>query len=141
MFDYEANYVKNYDGDTITFSIDLGFDTFRQINVRLLGINTPEIRGGTTDTKILAKAAKQYVFDVLSTAGYIRIKTIKDSTDKYGRYLAEVIYSPDKISKGTLVKIRQNPFEKLLKTGSLAVFKDLSNELLNKCAGTVSYTP
>ena len=141
MFDYEVFFIRNYDGDTISLSIDLGFDTFREITVRLLGVNTSEIRGGTTDTKILAKAAKQYVFDVLSNAEYIRVKTIKDSTDKYGRYLAEIIYTPDKISKETLVKIRQNPFEELLKTRSLADFKDLSNELLNKCAGTVLYKP
>ena len=41
-----VRYVRNYDGDTITFDIDgLHSIVGKNISVRVLGIDTPEIRG------------------------------------------------------------------------------------------------
>ena len=41
---YHAKIVKVYDGDTCTCEIDLGFNITRRVKIRLVGINTPEIR-------------------------------------------------------------------------------------------------
>ena len=41
---YIAEVVSVYDGDTCTCIVDLGFKTSVRIKVRLIGIDTPEIR-------------------------------------------------------------------------------------------------
>ena len=43
-FFYVAEVVKVYDGDTCTCVVDLGFKLSARIKVRLVGIDTPEIR-------------------------------------------------------------------------------------------------
>ena len=93
MYEYNAEYIKNYDGDTITFMVDLGFDCFRKIRVRLMGVDTPEMRGGTTESKEAAKKAQKFVETELSLASMIVIKTDKDKS--FDRYVAEVWYSTD----------------------------------------------
>ena len=46
MYEYKATVTKVYDGDTITVDFDLGFGILiRKQKIRLLGINTPEVRG------------------------------------------------------------------------------------------------
>tara|TARA_B100000212_G_scaffold83326_1_gene60291 strand:- start:1224 stop:1592 length:369 start_codon:yes stop_codon:yes gene_type:complete len=52
---YVAEVVSVYDGDTCTCVVDLGFKTFQRIKVRLLGVDTPEIR-----TKDLKEKEKGY---------------------------------------------------------------------------------
>ena len=46
MYEYRATVTDVYDGDTITVDIDLGLRTFKKgLKIRLLRVNTPEIRG------------------------------------------------------------------------------------------------
>lgn len=89
---YRVNYISNYDGDTIKFMRDCGCNVYHKVTVRLLDIDTPEIRGGTTASKKHAHEAKEFVKEVLSEAKRIYIETIKDKKGKYGRYLAKVWY-------------------------------------------------
>lgn len=50
MYRYRAKVKSVYDGDTCTVDIDLGFHiTLRDIKVRLYGVDTPELRGGTKE--------------------------------------------------------------------------------------------
>ena len=58
MYEYRA-YVKNvYDGDSITVDIDLGFGVLLQSQkIRLLKINTPEIRGSERASGIISRDA------------------------------------------------------------------------------------
>lgn len=46
------------DGDTLELEVDLGFDIRHTIRCRLEGIDTPEIRGGTAETKAAGFAAR-----------------------------------------------------------------------------------
>lgn len=78
------------DGDTVDFTIDLGFGVFTKQRIRLAGIDTPELRGGTVESKELAKKAKARVEEFLSS-GEVFVKTEKDRTGKYGRYLGYII--------------------------------------------------
>ena len=41
MYTYNATVTKVVDGDTIDALVDLGFDTWKQVRIRLNGINTP----------------------------------------------------------------------------------------------------
>jgi len=97
MYTYRAKYRSNYDGDTIRFDIDLGFGVIlsNQI-VRLYGVNTPELRG---DEKELGKKVRDEVKELLSKANTITLRTYKDKKGKYGRWLAEVNYDGEDLTK------------------------------------------
>ena len=44
MYEYKAQVVSVYDGETLTVDIDLGFEVWlRKQKIRLAGIDTPEI--------------------------------------------------------------------------------------------------
>lgn len=92
LYEYKAEYLSNYDGDTIKFRIDLGFSIFHDIKVRLMRINTYELREEDANLKELAYDAKKFVELALAGAKTITLTTYRDNTDKYGRYLAEVVY-------------------------------------------------
>lgn len=86
LYTYVARVRRVVDGDTLALTIDAGFDMWFDLNVRLLGINTPELKSAT------GKIARQYVARVLSTVDFVVIKTYRQG--KYGRYLADVYYLP-----------------------------------------------
>lgn len=91
MYQYRAKFLGNYDGDTIKFMIDLGFGVWKHTTIRLMGIDTPELRSKDEDVKKRAYAAKDFVFSKLADAREIIVKTKRDKTGKYGRYIADVI--------------------------------------------------
>ena len=87
-YTYKAHVVGVYDGDTITVDIDLGMDTWKKnVKMRLARIDTPEMRG---DEKELGKQVRDYVRGMILDKEVV-IKTSKDKTGKYGRYIAEVV--------------------------------------------------
>ncbi len=80
---YNAKVIAIHDGDTITASIDLGLNISHIIKIRLAGINAPELTGKTKADGIDSRA---YLRQLIGSEE-ILIQTIKDSTEKYGRYL------------------------------------------------------
>lgn len=87
MFTYSATIVAVYDGDTIRANIDLGFSThIFKAELRLHGINAPEMRGESAERGILARDALRNL--ILNKQ--VVITTHKDRKEKYGRYLAEI---------------------------------------------------
>jgi micrococcal nuclease len=90
MYEYKAQVIAVYDGDTVTAVVDLGFSVTLKITVRLLGIDTPEVRTG--NAKEAAKAARDWLAErVMGKEVIIRTQKQKGSKDKYGRYLALLI--------------------------------------------------
>jgi micrococcal nuclease len=98
MYEYRATVKKRsdvYDGDTITAEVDLGFHVqMTRMKFRLYGINTPELRGGTDETKAAARAARDRLRDLI-VGKPIRIKTYPntenlDKKGKYGRWLCKI---------------------------------------------------
>lgn len=93
LYWYRARLSKAVDGDTVDFFVDLGFNFQTKMRFRVLGINAPELKG---ETLALAKEARAFLSSILgpaSDAAKIRIKSHRDESDKYGRYLCE-IYAP-----------------------------------------------
>jgi micrococcal nuclease len=83
--------IKVYDGDTITIAAKLPHNTSSvyRFPVRLLGIDTPEIKGSSPREKELAKKAR----DALSSQILGKIVYLENmGTEKYGRILATVFY-------------------------------------------------
>jgi micrococcal nuclease len=91
--------IKVYDGDTITIGAILLNKAYR-FSVRLRGIDTPEIKGGSPHEKELAVKAR----DELSKRIMNKIVTLKNiETEKYGRILADV-YLEDECMNEWLIK-------------------------------------
>lgn len=86
-YKYHAYVTHVYDGDSITVDIDLGFKVkLSGVKLRLAGIDTPEIRGDEREQGLISKAAVEQ--RILHKE--VIIKTDKDKTGKYGRYIATV---------------------------------------------------
>ncbi len=86
--------VKVYDGDTITVESKISFNgkiieesPLYKISVRLLGIDTPEIKGKSEDEKIKAKQAKEALQNLILDKN---VNFKNNQTEKYGRLLADV---------------------------------------------------
>ena len=98
MYEYNANIIRVYDGDTVWADLDLGFGIWmRNQAIRLRGINTPELRGETKEAGI---AARDRLKDLLARVGnQCVIITVKDDqTGKYGRILGELLVAGEEIS-------------------------------------------
>ena len=87
-FLYRAELVRVVDGDTVDLLIDLGFHLSTKQRVRLLGIDTPELRGGTEETKAAGQRARERVLEVLEGAEELSVQTEK--TGKFGRWLGTI---------------------------------------------------
>jgi len=95
-------YITNLDGDTITFKIKKGFDMGfgftmygeKEVTIRLMGMDTFELRDSDPERKKKAYDAKNMVRDKLLEAERnnekVIIITFKDRTGKYGIYLGWV---------------------------------------------------
>jgi endonuclease YncB( thermonuclease family) len=91
--------VKVYDGDTITIAAKLEncIDSpIYRFSVRLNGIDTPEIKGGSPHQKELAMSAR----DALNAKVMGKIVVLKNtSLEKYGRVLADVFLEDENMSE------------------------------------------
>lgn len=95
MFEYRAEIVKVIDGDTLKVKIDVGFRLTFTDNFRLIGIDTPEIRGVERPDGLISK---QYVID------WLEKRTGKDlilKSSKHGKYrwLAELWCETDCLNR------------------------------------------
>ena len=86
LFTYQAHVDKTIDGDTLLVSFDFHLDVSVSQKLRLRGIDCPEM-----DTKE-GQRAKRFVVSRLKDCDFIIVKTYKDRTDKFDRYLADVFY-------------------------------------------------
>ena len=87
-FTYRAIVTDIYDGDTMTLDIDLGFGIWMYgQKVRLLGIDTPELRG---DEREEGLRVRDWVKEMCPIGSKIVLESYKDSNGKYGRWLARI---------------------------------------------------
>ena len=88
MYTYKAKCIRVIDGDTIVAEVDLGFDTFKKVKVRLMGIDAPETRTRDLEEKKRGFAAKEYLEDVFATSKDFVL--VSNKVDKYGRCLGTI---------------------------------------------------
>lgn len=85
-----VEFVKNYDGDTLTFNIKSVHPLIgERISVRVNGLDAPEIKGKQPCEKDAARAAQRLVQSLLKNAKIINLENI--GRDKYFRVLADVV--------------------------------------------------
>lgn len=85
LYTYNATVLDNYDGDTLTVSIDLGFGLTKEAEIRLFGVNTPELKSSDIHKRGKAIAAKNAIGQLCQPGKHIIIRTYKSG--KYGRWL------------------------------------------------------
>ncbi len=88
---YTAKVIDVYDGDSITVIVELDdFDMRIKCKIRLLGINTPELRTKNKKEKELGKEARDYLRELILDKEVL-VDIIKKG--KFGRHLAYVYYN------------------------------------------------
>lgn len=93
MYEYKAIITKVYDGDTLTAEVDLGFHLWaKKIKLRLMGVDTPEIRTKDPKEKARAIKARDRVRE-LCLGKEVVITT--HGKGKYGRWLVTVYVDGD----------------------------------------------
>jgi len=75
---YPCKILRVHDGDTVFCEIDQGFGNTKKDNIRLSGIDAPELKEGEPALK-----AKEYLEQYINKDLII----FTHKTDKYGRYL------------------------------------------------------
>ena len=102
--DLICSYVRNYDGDTITVNIPNIHPLIgNNINIRINGIDTPELKGTTDRVKEKAIRAKRLVEILCRKAKLIELRNIKRG--KYFRIVADV-YIDDRSLADILINNR-----------------------------------
>ena len=93
---YNATIDSIYDGDTITVTLALGFGIeLKKQKIRLLGIDTPEIRGGEREEGLKSKARLVELIE----GKEITLVTHKNKTGKYGRWLGTIYVNETNINE------------------------------------------
>jgi len=80
--------IKVLDGDSLRLSVDLGFKLSRIIDVRIHGIDTPEIRGYQKSAGQLVRQALIKMLTKAQEKGQLTL--ISEDLDKYGRCLGDI---------------------------------------------------
>ena len=86
-----------YDGDSFRVNINGWPDIIgKSVPIRILGIDTPEMRGKCEAEKILARQAKQHTVALLRSGKVIELKNTQRG--KYFRILANVIIDGESLA-------------------------------------------
>ena len=86
-YTYDALVRDIHDGDTVILDVDLGFKVWiSRMNVRLFGINAPEL--ATPE----GESAKAFLNSLLHIGDKVILQSQKDHADKYGgRWLGIIL--------------------------------------------------
>ena len=94
--------ISVYDGDTFRADIKGLPDIIgKNIAIRILGIDTPEIKGKCEEEKVVAIKARDFSRKALFNAKTITLKNLK--RDKYFRLLADVYFDDIDLANALLV--------------------------------------
>jgi len=96
MYKYNAKVDRVVDGDTIDALVDLGFDTWKKVRIRMMGLNAPESRTRDLEEKKKGLAAKDRLKELLNKETF----TLQShGVGKYGRCLGELFVEDVNINK------------------------------------------
>lgn len=90
---YPIEAFSNYDGDSFDLTLDLGFALVAHHKCRIYGIDTPELRGGTADSKaagyLARDKAREWVHAAMDRGGAYFCS--ENYAGKFGRPLGDIV--------------------------------------------------
>ncbi|HXH58448.1 thermonuclease family protein [Iamia sp.] len=102
-YDYKiVDVLRVVDGDTVDVVFDVGFRVTTTQRVRLLGVDTPELRDPVPDVRVQAVAAKEFVIAWFRAVELLELRASTHKSDSFGRWLAD-IYAVDRGESSHLV--------------------------------------
>lgn len=105
LWAYRARLDHVVDGDTVDLTLDLGFRTYKQVRVRLAGIDTAEIYGTSKESQEyqVGMDQKAFVIDFLNRDGAwpLRFESYEE-TGKYGRWVGDVSVDGKSVTRALL---------------------------------------
>jgi endonuclease YncB( thermonuclease family) len=99
--------ISVYDGDTVTVAFNTFGLGFFAHNIRLTGIDAPEMRGNTAEEKAAAIKARDYLRSIVD-GREVAMSVV--TTDKYGRLLASLKVGDLDISAAMLSSGNAKPY-------------------------------
>ena len=94
---HKVSLASVYDGDTFRVHLAYKYGVFcKTIPIRVRGVDCPEIKGGSIETKVLAKQAKAFTKSFLKS-GKILLRNC--GRDKYFRLLCDVKVNGQNLGK------------------------------------------
>ena len=94
-YTYKVTVDRVVDGDTVDVLIDVGFKTKVFKRLRLVELDTEELRDRDPIRREGAQNAKARMEEILFNADAVFVQTYLDSTGKYGRLLATIWVEKD----------------------------------------------
>jgi micrococcal nuclease len=110
LYNYGGQVTKIIDGDTIEANIDLGFGIFYAKDIRINGIDAPEVHSANPKEKEAGQKVKAYLKTLLQSQT-VSLKTYKYG-DKYGRFLADIeLFDKSSVAKLLLDQQLVHPYD------------------------------
>ncbi len=103
MFEYKAKILRIVDGDTVDAMVDLGFNTWKKVRIRMYGINAPESRTRDLEEKKKGLVAKARLIEILNEVDNEFI-LISHGVGKFGRCLGEILINNKNSVNKQLIK-------------------------------------
>lgn len=89
MYEYNAKLDRVVDGDTVDALVDLGFDTWKKVRIRLYGIDAWESRTRDLEEKAKGLEAKDRLIELLA-ANDNEFVLLSHGVGKFGRCLGSL---------------------------------------------------
>ncbi len=96
MYKYNAQLDRVVDGDTVDALVDLGFDTWKKVRIRMQGMNAPESRTRDLEEKAKGIAAKIRLQELLESERFV-LQSM--GVGKYGRCLGIIFVNEVNVNK------------------------------------------
>jgi micrococcal nuclease len=93
MYTYNAKLDRVVDGDTIDALVDLGFDTWKKVRIRMHGIDAWESRTRDLEEKEKGLDAKNRLIELLEN-NQNEFILVSHGVGKFGRCLGEIFLPP-----------------------------------------------
>lgn len=106
----DAFVLSVYDGDTITVAAQVHGDAeFYKFSIRLMGLDTPEIRSADPDVKNRAKFVRDQLRAKILRK-HVKVKVVHEK-EKYGRLLAFIVLGDENINEWMLANNYAKPYD------------------------------
>jgi len=113
MYNYKVKEIlKVIDGDTVEVIVDLGFSIYHKTRVRLIGIDTPEIRTKDQEEKERGIEAMDFVVDFFRQMEHEEKVLYSEKLDGFGRCLGRIIVGGIDIGEELLESGYARPYKK-----------------------------